>query len=173
MKYMLQVRFNGADITISKLPATEQQAIVRRIRGDQSAARRPGRQPAPASPHSNNRAHARRPNPGHRRARSRLDRRARRLLPLRRARPRRSHRARRPDPRNPTRRHHRDPARRRAIAPTPLRAPRARSSAHLIVTAKIERSRASTANTRNREFRPSLRGGVARRRVSDYLCRRG
>ena len=27
MKYMLQVRFNGADITISKLPATEQHAI--------------------------------------------------------------------------------------------------------------------------------------------------
>ena len=27
MTYMLQVRFNGADVTISKLPATEQQAI--------------------------------------------------------------------------------------------------------------------------------------------------
>lgn len=27
MKYMLQVRFNGADATISKLPATEQHAI--------------------------------------------------------------------------------------------------------------------------------------------------
>ena len=27
MRYMLQVRFNGADTTISKLPATEQHAI--------------------------------------------------------------------------------------------------------------------------------------------------
>ena len=27
MKYMLQVRFNGADTTINKLPATEQHAI--------------------------------------------------------------------------------------------------------------------------------------------------
>ena len=27
MKYMLQVRFNGADMTINKLPATEQHAI--------------------------------------------------------------------------------------------------------------------------------------------------
>ena len=48
MKYMLQVRFNGADTVIGRLSAEEQQYVPRRIRGDPPVSGRTRRQPAPS-----------------------------------------------------------------------------------------------------------------------------